>query len=184
VFELCINNNEKEVIMKKGTLIGLLIAWMIGVASGYFLFTVMPNALTHSGRTGVPIEKENYDNSEIAVVYARDSVLIYDIVAKISKTTFGKKVYVEYEIRNIGNRILTSVLLKIYLLDNQGNAIYEDEHYAIWTSDVYSNATGPLKPNYIRNRSAFVPSALEVEARPSEWAVGKVTLKVIEIKFD
>ncbi|MGB3479220.1 MAG: hypothetical protein WBB67_08665 [bacterium] len=170
--------------MKRGILIGL-VAWIFGVICGYFLFVVVAGALSHNGRTISPGEEHVQDKSDPVAIYAKDSILIYEVAPEMVKATFGtKKAHIEYKIKNIGNKVLDNVKMKIYLLDNQGKAIYEEEHSAIWTSDVFSDAPGPLKPNYIRGRSTFIPNALGVEECPSEWAVGKVKLQITEIEFD
>ncbi len=177
-------NLNWEVIMKKGILIGLVVSWVFGVICGYFLFFIFAGALWHGERNTPQVEKHIQDKVDPAVFYANDSVLIYEVSAEMTKTTFGKKTHIKYKIRNIGNRTLTLVKIKIYLLDNQDKAIYEMEHSAIWTSDLFSDAPGPLKPNYIRSISTFVPNALEVEDCPTEWTGGKVKLQITEIKFD
>jgi len=169
--------------MKKNVLIGLVVAWIIGLLCGFFL-SVIIRAKWRSDGPALLFENQIQGNLDATSVYAQDSVLIYEVAAKMTKTTFGNKAHVEYKIRNIGHKTLNTVKVKIYLLDNRGNAIYENEHHAVWINEVLGDGTGPLKPNYIKSVSTFVPSALAIEECPSEWAVGNVKLEISAIEFN
>lgn len=45
------------------------------------------------------------------------------------------------------------------------------------------DASGPLKPNYIKSRFTCIPADLKEEC-PTEWAVGNVMLEIIKIEFE
>lgn len=80
------------------------------------------------------------------------------------------------EVKNAGNRTVVSLRLRALLLDENGDAVSEQDYQAIVAERYRAGDSEPLKPNYSRK------FAFPVSAAPADWS-GKVKLSVLDVQI-
>ena len=113
--------------------------------------------------------------------YIKQYVKLYDLKARYYDSVLdGRVPGVDFKIKNLGNRTLNEVDVRVVFYDAEGKPIAEETYYPVLESS-YSSGHNPLRPNYIwqQERGQFY-SAKNV---PSEWKVGQVSATVTEIEF-
>jgi len=125
-------------------------------------------------RPGVPSASD--DNT--ALVYARDSLQLYDVTARYADDVLdGRVAGVFGKVRNLGSRTLSRVEVTAYFLNTDGAVIHENDYPAVSVGSVMGSDP-PLKPNYIRE------FGFKTKDCPSEWAAGRVRVAVTDISFE
>jgi hypothetical protein len=92
----------------------------------------------------------------------------------------GKKVGVEFKLKNNGEQTLNRVEVTVYFLDRDKRPVYDEKFYPISVSE-FSKDT-PLRPGYSWQLEPdhFIPVS---RALPDEWYPGLVSAKVTDIEF-
>lgn len=81
------------------------------------------------------------------------------------------------EVKNIGDRTVSTVEITIYCLDQHGRPIFEKSYHPVYVSTLsFGDSNAPLKPGYSRK------FGVKIDDAPSEWN-GKVDVKVTAIVF-
>jgi hypothetical protein len=111
-----------------------------------------------------------------------DNIKLYDLKAKYYNTYFDDKVPgVSFKLKNNGNRTLKKVEVTVYFKDSNGDIIFEEDYYPVLVSEYSFNDKKSLKPNYVWSLGDKFYKAEKV---PSEWKVGAVSAKIIDIEFE
>ena len=110
-----------------------------------------------------------------------DKIEITEFVAKRIDTYSSKGVpAVRISLKNKGDRTLNEVKVMVYFQNSDGNTIFEEDYFPVNVNS-YSSGNKPLKPGYVQEMESGKYYTLD--SALSEWAEGKATAKVTDLKF-
>lgn len=115
--------------------------------------------------------------------YIGEHLQLYDLEAKYFDSILdGQVPGVTFKLKNTGNRTLNEVEVRVEFMDENGQAIAEEEYHPVLVSEYnVSGDNTPLRPNYIwQGEPDQFYSAKSV---PSEWAEGKARAIITDIEF-
>lgn len=88
-----------------------------------------------------------------------------------------------FKLKNNGDRVLSKVKVTVYLKDQSGKVIGEEDFYPVIVSSLsLSGNRKPLKPGYIWEIERG--KVFTMKDAPTEWQVGNATAKITEIEFE
>ncbi len=112
------------------------------------------------------------------------SIDLYDFEASTIDTYLEKGIpAVKFKLKNNGNRSLSKVEVTVYLKDEDGNVIAEEDFYPVLVSDFnIFQGNKPLKAGYIweLERGKWYT----INHAPSEWKVGNAEVKITDFQFE
>jgi hypothetical protein len=112
------------------------------------------------------------------------SIDLYDFEASTIDTYRDKGIpSVKFKLKNNGNRSLSKVEVTVYLKDESGNVIAEEDFHPVLVSEYrFSGNNKPLKAGYIweMERGKWYT----IKDAPSEWKVGNAEAKITDIRFE
>lgn len=89
---------------------------------------------------------------------------------------------VRIALKNTGDRSLDQVKVIVYFKNKDGNTIFEEDFYPVSVSKYsFGGNNKPLKPGYVQEMEK--DKYYTIESQLSEWAEGKATAKITDIKF-
>jgi len=115
-------------------------------------------------------DKENYIRNFVKVIEI-DSTKTFS--GLISSDTDA----IKFAIKNVGERTLNKVKVKVFFFDNSDNIFYEKEYTPVSTNR-YFDSDSPLKPNYTHRLSGWYT----LDNLGNEWS-GKIVVEVSDITF-
>lgn len=86
-----------------------------------------------------------------------------------------------YNIKNNGDRTLIKVKVTVFLKDENGNNIAEEDDYPIHPDSFEDKNRKPLKPNYMWKHSEVTYTS--VKNVSSDWKAGNAEIVITEIEF-
>lgn len=111
------------------------------------------------------------------------NILIYNFVAERINTYLEKDVpAIAYSVKNLGNKTVTGLKVKVFYKDSNGNVILEKENYPIYRKAYEPERSAPLKPGYIREPKKGYYNTLDQTL--ADWAPENTTLVIEDIEFD
>jgi chromosome segregation ATPase len=127
--------------------------------------------------------EEDYNLWVSAENYKQNFIKIYDEKSERIETNEQSPVGVNFKIRNLGDKDIISLSVKVYYLDNEGRAIYESSYNALGDEMQSTEALGNvLKAGYIwESKKNYVVIEKFV---PSEWQNGNIKIEIDGIKFE
>ncbi|MEQ1843959.1 MAG: hypothetical protein ABL983_00095 [Nitrospira sp.] len=156
------------------TVIGVL-TW--GMLSGVFLSMTTDKKAESIRATGIvgpssiPTSRAPTEPSPTTAVYL-DKIILKGVSVQPA-VLGGKGVF--GEVKNIGDRTVSTVEITIYCLDHNGRPIFEKSYHPVYVSTLsFGDSNAPLKPGYSRT------FGVKIDDAPSEWN-GKVDVKVTEV---
>ncbi|WP_205481586.1 hypothetical protein [Sphingomonas arenae] len=137
-------------------------------------------ALTSS--TTLPTTEAEGPSAEEAA-YIRTNLRLYDLQAKYYDSMLdGRIPGVDFKIKNLGNRTLNGVTVRVVFQDAEGKPIAEEEYNPVLvTENNFMGDNTPLRPNYIWQNEP--DKFYQAKSVPSEWAEGKATATITDIEF-
>lgn len=109
-------------------------------------------------------------------------ITVYDFTSKYLNTGWNGIVpYIDFKIKNGGDKELKKVVVTVYFKDKNGAIIHEQKYYPVNKNEFF-NSTDTLKPNHIwQQQRNFYYSA---DSLPSEWYEGAADIAITDIEFN
>ena len=148
---------------------------MISSANKEILDAEFINKLKQS----VDVSKKAYD--EKREYFKR--ILVYNFVAERIDTYLEKNVpAIAYSIKNLGDKTVTDLTVKVFYRDSKGNVLLEKNYYPVYKKSFESETRAALKPGYIREPKKGYYNTLDQTL--ADWAPENTTLVIEDIEFD
>lgn len=111
------------------------------------------------------------------------NILVYNFVAERINTYLEKNVpAIAYSVKNLGNKTITELKVKVFYKDSNGNVLLEMNDYPVTKSAFEPERKAALKPGYIREPKKGYYSTLDQTL--ADWAPENTTLVIEDIEFD
>lgn len=173
---------------KTVTIVSLVVA-LVTIGGSVFnsfgtgLSTAVAKPETEAASTSALPETEAGGPSAEETAYIRSNLRLYDLEAKYFDSMLdGRIPGVDFKFKNLGNRTLNSVTVRVVFQDADGKPIAEEEYNPVLvTENNYMGDNTPLRPNYIWQNEP--DKFYQAKSVPSEWAEGKATATITDIEF-
>ena len=111
------------------------------------------------------------------------NILVYNFVAERINTYLEKNVpAIAYSVKNLGNKTITELKVKVFYKDSNGNVLLEKNYYPVTKSAFEPERKAALKPGYIREPKKGYYNTLDQTL--ADWAPENTTLVIEDIEFD
>ena len=109
-------------------------------------------------------------------------VKVYDTIAKYYNSGWsGIKPYIDFKVKNNGDKELSEVEITVYFKDKNGNVIHEEKYTPINNGGFFSDS-GTLKSGRIWQQDEY--SYYSSDSLPSEWQEESADFVVTNIEFN
>lgn len=172
----------EQLVKKRNLSIYILVPalGLVGIGTALFLFIGYQVAKSHAQQPPTQAS-DSSAVSAASAASADDSNASYIDKIEIKNLTVGKTVFYDAgvfgELKNKGDRTVTSVDIVIKFLNKDSQIIAESNYSPIRKDSLFPDTSAPLKPNFVRK---FGYRASEA---PAEWA-HKVAVSVVKVELE
>lgn len=140
---------------------------------------ILDSAYIDSLKLSIDDSKQSYEKK---LEYFKN-ILVYNFVAERINTYSDKNVpAIAYSLKNLGNKTITELKVKVFYKDSNGNVLMEKIYYPITASAFEPERKAALKPGYIREPKKDYYNTLDQTL--ADWAPGNTTLVIENVEFD